>query len=562
MTNIPLPPSNAAPLPAPRRRPYTPSQVNRGSIPAAPGQRMDALRPMPVRVLPIRAASQRPRQWLMIAAALVGVLAVVSVLFVGGVAALGPANLIYGSSIVGGVRVGGVAVGRMREEEAAQKIAAAWTNITLAAPASADAILPPISLSAAELGLSIDPQASAARAYAEVRSQGSISGLFASRVDVPLSASINADTARAALTAAANQLTIAPVNAGVALVNGKVQPTAPRNGLSVDIEATLAQWTSQPQASFDNGTLYVVVQPIAPQVADSSPLLAQAEALLTRSLDLRVYDPVTDDTAYWSLPPEQWGNWLTANSDPNSPIGLSLQLSDADLRNYLTTQAATALDPSRTIDVDQAAAAIQAALAAGTPDKGAVILKHQPRTHVVEAGETMMTIGYDFGVPYLYIEAVNPGVDQLSVGQTINIPPADQFLLLPVVPNKRIVVSISNQTVQVFENGSLKWDWKASTGIASSPTWPGVYQVLEHDENAWASLWQLSMPKFIGFYRPIPNSLFINGLHGYPTRNGGQLLWANSIGMRVTYGCVLLDTVNIGLLYDWAEDGTVVEVLK
>lgn len=579
MTNIPLPPQNRsrAPLPAPRRRPYTPPappSVN-GSAPQKPntipspmtGMPAEARRagpgPVPVaRSLPVRHKSNgNTRKWLKIGAGVAGLMTLVSAVLVIGVAIIGPANLMYGSGIASSVYAGGVAVGRLREDRAAERIAEAWSTVTLGGAANGERALPTLSIPASELGLTVDAAASAARAFEEGRSEGSIASLFADRVDTPLVVQVNPDLARAALTAHAAELSAPAVNAGVALVDGRAQATPPQNGLAVDVEATIAQWMNNPELAFANGTASVATVPVAPSVTDSSPLVAQADALLQRSLDLQVYDPVTGDTAYWSLPPEQWGNWLTANSDPNSPIGLSLQLSDTDLREYLTNQASTALDPSRTIDVEQGVAAIQAALAAGTPEKGAVILKHLPRTHVVQAGETMMTIGYDYGIPYLYISAENPGVTTLSVGQTINLPPADAFLLKPVVPNKRIVVSISEQRVIAYEDGAVKWDWRASTGIKSSPTWPGVYQVLEHHENAFAGNWQLWMPKFIGFYRPVPNSDFTNGFHGFPTRNGGQLLWESAIGTPVTYGCVLLNTQNIGLLYDWAEVGTVVEVL-
>lgn len=502
------------------------------------------------------------RKWLMIGAGVFGVIGTVMVLLVVGVAIIGPANLIYGSTVVSGVQAGGVEIGRLREDVAAERIAAAWSNITLAAAPSDVRTLPPVSLSAAELGISVDANASAARAYAEGRSEGSLASVFATEVDVPLTMSINADTARAALTTYAEQLSVAPVNAGVALVNGKVTPTAAQNGLSVNIDATIAIWKTDPLKSFDNGMAYLAMNSVPAAVTDSSPLVSQAEALLSRSLDLQVYDPVTGDTAYWSLPPEQWGNWLTANSDPNSPIGLSLQLNDTDLREYLTNQAANALDSSRTIDIDQGVSAIQAALAAGTPEKGAIILKHLPRTHVVQAGETMMTIGYDYGIPYLFVVDANPGVDTLSVGQTINIPPADQFLVHPVIPNKRIVVSISEQRVTVYENGAVKWNWVASTGIARSPTWPGVYQVLMHEKNAFASQWDLWMPNFMGVYTVAPgDNSPINGFHGMPTRSGGQILWENSLGTQVTYGCILLSNANMQLLYDWAEDGVVVQIL-
>jgi lipoprotein-anchoring transpeptidase ErfK/SrfK len=122
------------------------------------------------------------------------------------------------------------------------------------------------------------------------------------------------------------------------------------------------------------------------------------------------------------------------------------------------------------------------------------------------------------------------------------------------------VISLSQQRLWAYENGALKWEWPVSTGIESSPTAPGVFQVQSREENAYAGNWDLWMPEFIGIYRPVPTSEFMNGFHGFPTRNGYNLLWTNSIGRPVTYGCILVANENQGLLYDWAEEGVIVEV--
>src|SRR5690606_11597904 len=191
-----------------------------------------------------------------------------------------------------------------------------------------------------------------------------------------------------------------------------------------------------------------------------------------------------------------------------------------------------------------------------------VRIRHHDTQHTVQPGETITSIAWDYGVPYPWIQQANPGLgDTLSVGQSITIPSADNFFDFPVVPNKRIVVSISQQRTRVYENGQLKWDWPASTGINSSPTWPGVYQIISHVPNADAANWNLWMPNFLGVYRPVPGQEFTNGFHGFPTRGGSQLLWTNNLGTRVTYGCILLSSDNARLLYDWAEDGVIVEIL-
>jgi lipoprotein-anchoring transpeptidase ErfK/SrfK len=150
--------------------------------------------------------------------------------------------------------------------------------------------------------------------------------------------------------------------------------------------------------------------------------------------------------------------------------------------------------------------------------------------------------------------------DDLRVGQAIQVPSPDVMLPLPVVEHKRIVVSIGRQRMWAYENGDLVWEWVVSTGIPSSPTAPGVFQVQSHDGTAYAPSWDLWMPYFLGIYRPVPSSLFMNGFHGFPNRDGATLLWTGDLGHPVTFGCILLDSRNAALLYEWAEDGVIVEI--
>ena len=116
--------------------------------------------------------------------------------------------------------------------------------------------------------------------------------------------------------------------------------------------------------------------------------------------------------------------------------------------------------------------------------------------------------------------------------------------------------------MKVFEDGELKWDWPASTGLPSLPTSPGVFQIQTHEKNAYAGNWDLWMPYFMGIYRPVPNQEFMNGFHGFPSKNQQQLLWIKNLGKPVTYGCILLSTENATLLYDWAPEGVIVEIEK
>ena len=157
-------------------------------------------------------------------------------------------------------------------------------------------------------------------------------------------------------------------------------------------------------------------------------------------------------------------------------------------------------------------------------------MKHGERQHVVKPGETLSSIAYDYGFPYPYLMLANPGKDTLLAGDTITIPSVDVLTPLPVVENKRIVISMAKQTVKVYENGQVKWDWLGSTGIDSSPTSPGIFQVQTHEEMAYAANWDLYMPWFMGIYRPVPGQEFMNGFHGFPSRDRRQLLWTKNLG--------------------------------
>jgi lipoprotein-anchoring transpeptidase ErfK/SrfK len=287
-------------------------------------------------------------------------------------------------------------------------------------------------------------------------------------------------------------------------------------------------------------------------------MLNAARSLLTNPLVVQVYDPYTGDIVDWALPPEAWASWLTASADPSQSTGLALTVQDAPVRDFLTAQS-NVFDSSRYLKMDEAVADIQNAIAHSNTQPN-VRVYHHDLQHVVQPGDTIVSVAWDYGVPYPWVQQANPGVDLLSAGQTITIPSVDNFLPYEPIPNKRIVVDLSEQRTRVYENGAIIWDWVTSTGIADSPTWTGVYQITSHVPNAYAGNWDLWMPNFMGVYNPIPNADFTNGFHGFPTRGGGQLLWENNLGTRVTYGCILLSNTNIQQLYNWAEEGVVVQI--
>ena len=414
-----------------------------------------------------------------------------------------------------------------------------------------------------QLGMTLEAAATAEAARDKGRSPAAIGELLgqgASYLNTPPVWRFDPAVAEATLAGLAPQLAVAPVDAGVVIQNGVASASPATEGRELDVAATVAALAANPAAALTDGRLALVTRPVPAAVTDVSAAVDEANRMLATTATLRAYDPVRDETVTWTVDPATWNPWLALHVDPAAADPFTWTLDPASAESYLTRMSNDTLTDGRYLEAGPTIAALSDAIRAGTPSVSARVL-HPARQHVVQPGETLSSIGRDYGIPYPWIQQANPSVDSLSAGQTLTIPSPDVMLPLPPVENKRIVVSIAEQNVRVFENGQIKWEWPASTGIDSSPTAPGIFQVQSHEPNAYAGNWDLWMPSFMGIYRPVPASDFMNGFHGFPTRGNSQLLWTGDLGRPVTYGCILLSSENARQLYEWAEDGVVVEVL-
>lgn len=486
--------------------------------------------------------------WAIGASAFMSVIILTLMLFLMlGMAALGS------DQILPGVSVAGIRVGGLTQAEAERVLASHWEMMRLTDSSTGKSW----QISASSLGLNMDTATSAAQAYHVGREDGRFfAGLM--NAEVPAAGVFDGDAARAGLSEFVDDVSTPAQNAGITLENGVVKATPAHEGRTMDLEGTLSLLSSDPIGWLRDGKLPLKMVTLSPSVTDSTQLVSAAQTLLSQSLTLNLYDPFTGNTTQVTTPPEVWAAWLTAESDSTSSFGVRLSLDDASLRGFIAQADAQAGD-YRYLKTDEIATLLQEAVRGLRADARARVY-HEDRPRIVQAGETIISIAYDEGVPYPWIQKWNGNISNLSVGQTLIIPSADNFFEYEPVPNKRIIVSISQQRAWVYENGTLKWEWVVSTGINDSPTWPGVYQIISHYPNAYAGNWNLYMPWFMGVYQPIPGADFTNGFHGYPTRGGGQILWRNNLGTKVTYGCILLDDVNARQLYEWAEEGVVVEI--
>lgn len=510
--------------------------------PPAPNQKRPLLPPARFR----KSLSKIKRRWVVIT--FTGFFA--ALLFLCGFLVLG-LGMIYNSGILSGVTVAGIELSGLSEAEATTFLESQWSTITLR-DGNREWYLERQSL-----GIVLDAAATAKLAFEQGRTESNLLEAMTG-VEVAPIVTIDSDTMVDGLFTHAALINYNPINSGIEVVNGRAQATAPVDGRMLDVAATVEQAQANPVQALSNGVLDLVMVPIAPTITDAGPVVEAANTLLTYPLTVRAHDPMTGDVAEWPLGPEAWGNWLMAVLDADSASGLSLAVRDDSVRSFLEVQSGV-FDATRYLDIDEATGQIKNAIMAGDMRPN-IRVYHHDRIHTVRAGESITSIAWDYGVPYPWVQAANPGVTALDAGQSLTIPSIDNFMDFSPVPDKRIVVSISRQRAWIYENGAVKWEWPISTGINDSPTWTGIYQILSHERNAYAGNWNLHMPHFMGVYRPIPEYSFTNGFHGFPTRGGGQLLWENSLGTRVTYGCILLSNTNAQLLYNWAENGVVVEI--
>ncbi len=478
---------------------------------------------------------------------------------------------IYGSiqlsgTIVPGVFIDDLPVEGLTLDQAAYQIDRAWNvEHSLMLIDNTD-LARKWSISPSEIGLSVDAEATAKQAFDVGRQrdvQVALTAWYSAKtqpVKIHPVVRLNADVTRAALERWADQTAVTPVDGYVRIEGEDLMSADGMDGKTIDLEATWEFLTSSSDAIMtEYGVVPLIMRPVPPAIGSVSEATGEARRLLNASFTLRAYDPVADEWFEWSPGLGIIAGWLEVDrNDQNAAqSGLSVELIEDRLKAYVEGLNES-LGDDRAFDVDQALVQASAGLEGGTSEH--ILIHYQPTTREVGYGETWTSIGWKIGIPPWRIQDENPQITGRNPlpGETISIPPKDANLVLPVVMGKRILISISEQHMRVYENGQLRAEHIVSTGIARSPTMAGVFQVQSHSENAYASNWDLWMPDFLGIYDALPG--FTNGIHGLPTLSNGVRLWANVLGRPASYGCIILDLDAAHDLYTWADDGVVVQI--
>ncbi len=408
-----------------------------------------------------------------------------------------------------------------------------------------------------ELGLAVDAAASAGNAYRAGREAGWAGVLrhLLQRQTVTLPPVVVFDAQRLqetlTLLDAAGQAEISPYV--LSMDSGKWSVRGESVRIAIDMDLTLAYAASHAQEAVQQSYLPIFTTAVV-EMRPVPPELAAAVENLNRDLRLRAYDPIRDTTDTRTLSPAMIAAWLDVSVVEDA---LQVRVRDSAVQAYLTAWEG-ALGGGKTLTGGPSPAKLVDAWQAG---RSAVYIVHYPPTsYTVRPGDTLIALSFRVRIPAWKIMQANPGMNaqNLVAGTTITIPSLNDLLPLPVVPGKRIVIDIPTQRLATYENGKLRSRHIVSTGIDSSPTMPGVFQVYSHELNAYASKWDLSMPHFLGIYEAAPG--FTNGIHGLPMLSSGVRLWANVLGKKASYGCIILSLAEAEDLYKWAENGVVVEI--
>jgi LysM repeat protein len=460
----------------------------------------------------------------------------------------------FSDSILPHIKVGDVDLGRLTVSQAAEKLANEWNGRSIVISDGTTYWVVP----AADMGLSLDSQATAQEAYKLGRGMNgpaqAFSVIFGNPMVIMPEVTFLQDVSRSSLNQYALLAGTPAVDATLQFQDGAWSAQPGRSGLGVDIESALIQLQANRALVMVSQFFELPMATITPRSMDLSTSLQAILPLLNTPMSFTAFDPITGETTSWTIPPETFAPWLQIINQDKEP---AVSINSDSLAAYLTGWQSN-LGDGRIFQPSWNTQDLLDSWKAG--GSYSLTIWHQPSSYTIQAGDTLTAISIQAQMPYWKILDANPGLDMnnLPTGITITIPSKNEMLPLPFIRNKRIVISITDQRLWTYENGNLLNEYIISTGIDSSPTLPGVYQVQTHDPNAYASVWDLYMPNFLGIYEGWPG--FFNGIHGLPMLSSGVRLWANVLGTKASFGCIILDLPASEVVYNWAEDGVVVEI--
>jgi vancomycin resistance protein YoaR len=226
--------------------------------------------------------------------------------------------LVYYDEVHAGISVYGVDLGGMTQEQA---VAALNKLVESAGPVTLESGDKTWTVTPADAGRDMNVDGAVAWAMSVTRASDVFEDaitrfkLYRQGRDLPLNGTIDKTKLDTALIPIAANLHVTPLNASLAMQNGKVKVIDGVNGQDVDTAALIARM--EPLfVALRTGTLEVplIVKEPAVQTVDNQPALEQAQAMMSAPITL------TSHEKKWTLSPEQIASWLDFRTERNGDI--------------------------------------------------------------------------------------------------------------------------------------------------------------------------------------------------------------------------------------------------
>lgn len=235
----------------------------------------------------------------------------------------------YYNKVHGGVSVSGVDLGGKTKDEAIASVNALVDEsrnnpITLTASSKSWTLMPD------DVGTSMDVESAVKAAMAVTRENGFFAGLRTrwnlhfNKQDLPLTGTVNSAKMDGYVAGIAKEIDILPVNAGLAIENGKIRVIEGLNGHVVD-QAALAQKVSALLVTLHSTTVEVPIVAKEPDVKADDNKAAQQQAETMISGDVTV----SNGAKTWKVTPEQIASYMGFRSDIQNGVSTLVPFMDA-----------------------------------------------------------------------------------------------------------------------------------------------------------------------------------------------------------------------------------------
>ena len=118
-------------------------------------------------------------------------------------------------------------------------------------------------------------------------------------------------------------------------------------------------------------------------------------------------------------------------------------------------------------------------------------------------------------------------------------------------PEKRILISLADKRMWVFENDQIVQRFPVSTGVAGHRTPTGHFRVHYRSPRAFSRRYKCYMLHWM--------AITSDGMIGMHALEGHA--YERLLGRVASHGCIRLSHVNAEWLYNWVEIGTPVEIV-